>query len=119
MNDENPNLSAVEPQADEPLDGLDLMEWIMRIEFLPPPLIALRYVFVEWASAAGLENIEMRHLDDQDVWEFRCNQGTNEECVTVRQVERWLGFFARGSDFKFAPGHFIAIVVNGLIAARF
>jgi len=105
----------------DPFDdpNFDVMAWVMTIDFLPEPLLTRRSDFVEWAGAAGFENIEMRDLDEHDCWEFRCNRGTNEECTTAYQVERWLGFVARGARCQFHPGQFIAIVDGDSIAARF
>ena len=105
----------------DPLDdpNYDWMAWIMSLDFLPEALVARRNDFVEWAGGAGFENIEMRHLGENDDWEFRCNRGPNAECTTAAQVERWLGFVARGARCQFPPGQFIAIVDGDSIAARF
>src|ERR1700677_2664522 len=84
----------------DPFDDpdFDIMAWINSLDFLPEPLVARRKEFIERAGAAGFVNIEMRDLDEQDFWEFRCNRGTNAECVTVRHVEIRLGFVARSSN---------------------
>jgi hypothetical protein len=95
------------------------MKWIMTLDFLAEPLVTLRNEFIEWAGGAGFQNIEMRHLGENDDWEFRCKRGTNAECTTAAQVERWLGFVARGARCQFPPGHFVAIVDGDSIAARF
>jgi hypothetical protein len=119
----NPNsiARAVTGGATDPLDDpdYDWMKWVMTLEFLPAALVARRNDFVEWAGAAGFDNIEMRDLDEHDCWEFRCNRGTNAECTTPTQAERWLGFVARGAGCRFVPGQFIAIVDGDSIAARF
>lgn len=107
---------ATDPFEDE---NFDIMAWIMTIDFLPEPLVARRNDFMEWAGAAGFENIEMRDLDEHECWEFRCSRGTNAECTTPSQAERWLGFVARGAGCRFPPGQFIAIVEGDSIAARF
>jgi hypothetical protein len=119
----NPNsiARAAAGGATDPLDdpNYDWMKWVMTIDFLPAALVARRNDFMEWAGAAGFDNIEMRDLDAHDCWEFRCNRGTNAECTTAAQVERWLGFVARGARCHFPPGQFVAIVDGDSIAARF
>ena len=117
----NPDDRATAIRYADPLDDpdFDVMEWIMTIDFLPEPLVVRRNDFMEWAAAAGFENIEMRDLDEHEVWEFRCNRGTNAESTTPSQAERWLGFVARGAGCQFPPGQFIAIVDGDSIAARF
>ena len=121
MTNPNPDYRAVAGRYDDPLDDpdFDIMAWIMTIDFLPAPMVARRNEFIRWAEAAGFEHIEMRDLDEHDCWEFRCNRGTNAECTTPSQVERWLGFVARGAGCQFPPGQFIAIVDGDSIAARF
>lgn len=121
MTNPNPDDPAVAGRSDDPLDdpNFDVMGWIMSIDFLPESLVARRNEFMEWAGAAGFENIEMRHLGEDDNWEFRCNRGTNAECTSATQAERWLGFVARGAGCQFPPGQFIAIVHGDSIAARF
>jgi hypothetical protein len=105
----------------DPFDDPDFdpWAWIMTINFLPEPLVVRRDEFIEWAGAAGFENIEMRYLDDDDYWEFRCRRGTTDECTSPAHVERWLGYIARGCCCRIAPGQFIAIVDGDSIAARF
>jgi hypothetical protein len=107
--------------ATDPLDdpNYDWMDWVMTLEFLPEALVLRRNEFVEWAGAAGFENIEMSGLDEHDCWEFRCTRGTNAECTSAAQVERCLGFVARGARRQFHPGQFIAIADGDSIAARF
>ena len=119
----NPNsiarLAAV--RYDDPLDdpNFDWMDWILNIDFLPAPMVARRNQFVEWAGAAGFVNIELLYLDEYDTWVFRCNRGTNAECTSAAQAERWLGFVARGCGCQFIQGQCIAIVDGDSIAARF
>jgi hypothetical protein len=119
----NPNsiARAVTGGATDPLDDpdYDWMKWVITLEFLPEALVARRNDLVEWAGAAGFVNIEMRHLSEDDTWDFRCNRGTVAECTTQLQTERWLGFVARGCGCRFVPGQFIAIVDGDSIAARF
>lgn len=118
----NPNASGrVEAvHYDDPFDDPDFVTaWINTIDFLPEPLFARRNAFIEWAGAAGFTNLEMRYLGENDDWEFRCSRGTNGECTTAAQVERCLGFVARGAGCQFHPGQFIAIIVGDSIAARF
>jgi hypothetical protein len=118
----NPNSHVpTDSGATDPLDdpNFDWMDWIMTIDFLPEALVARRNQFVEWAGAAGFVDIEMRDLDEHHCWEFRCRRGTNAECTTPFQAERWLGFVARGAGCQFPPGQFIAIVDGDSIAARF
>jgi len=121
MTNPNPERRAAAGAATDPFDDpdFDVMAWINTLDFLSEPLVALRNEFVEWAGAAGFENIEMRNLGEHGFWEFRCSQGTNAECATPCQVERWLGFVARGAGCHFPPGQFIAIVDGDSIAARF
>ncbi len=121
MPNPNPNSPTAAGRYLDPFDdpNFDWMDWINSLDFLPEPLVARRKEFIERAGAAGFVHIEMRDQDERDSWEFRCNRGTNAECVTVRHVEIWLGFVARSSNRQFAPGQFIAIVVGDSIAARF
>ena len=72
-----------------------------------------------WAEAAGFQSVDVRNLGDIDGWEIRFIRGTNTECNTAAEVERWLGYIARGCGCQFVPGHFVAIVGDNLIAARF
>ena len=120
MTNPNPDYRAAS-RYDDPFDdpNFDLMAWMMSLDFLPPPLVARRNNFVEWAGAAGFVNIEMRDLDRHSVWEFRCQRGTNAQCTTAAQAERWLGNVARGCGCQFVAGQFIAIVEGDRIAARF
>src|SRR5512141_884925 len=117
----NPNSPASAGGAADPFDdpNFDVMAWVMTIDFLPGALAARRDEFVERAGAAGFEDIEMRYLGENDPWEFRCNRGTNAECTSVTQVERWLRFVGRGAGCQFVPEHFIAILDGDSIAARF
>ena len=121
MTNPNPDDRPIVGDATDPFDDLnfDFMAWIMTIDFLPEALVARRSDFVEWAGAAGFENIEMCDLDEYACWEFRCNRGTSAQCTTPAQVERWLGFVARGAGCQFPPGQFITIVDGKSIAARF
>ena len=121
MTNPNPDNRAAAGRYDDPFDdpNFDIMAWIMTIDLLPAPMVARRNEFIGWAEAAGFVNIEMRDLDEHDCWEFRCSRGTNAECTTPFQAERWLGFVARGCGCWVAPGQFIAIVDGDAIAARF
>ena len=122
MNDQITNMPVAEDGFDkDPFDdpNFDLWGWIKTINFMPEPLVVRRDEFIEWAGAAGFESIEMRYLDDSDLWEFRCRRGTTDECGSPAQVERWLGYIARGCCCRIAPGQFISIVDGDSIAARF
>jgi hypothetical protein len=120
MTNPNPERRAAAVTCDDPFDDPDyIMAWINTIDFLPESLVIRRNEFIQWAEAAGFEDIEMRDLGEHDFWEFRCSRGTNAECTTPAQVERWLGFVARGVGCQFPPCQFIAIVDGDSIAARF
>jgi hypothetical protein len=121
MTNPNPDYRAAAGPYEDPIDdpNFDIKAWIMSIDFLPEALVARRNDFIGWAGAAGFAKIELCHLGENEYWEFRCSRGSNVECTTARQVERWLGFVARGSNCRFVQGQFIAIVVGDSIAARF
>ena len=72
-----------------------------------------------WAEAAGFESIDVRNLGNASAWEMRFDRGTNAECTTAAEAERWLGYVARGCGCQFEPGEFVAIVEGTRIAARF
>jgi hypothetical protein len=112
---------AAATRYDDPFDDpdFDIMAWINTLDFLPESLVIRRHEFIEWAGAAGFVDIEMRDLDEPDFWELRCKRGTNAECTTPCQIERCLGFVARGAGCQFSPGQFIALVIGESIAARF
>ena len=117
----NPNAPAAAIYYPDPFDDphFDVMAWIDTIAFVPAAQVATGLEFRGWAGADGFEKIELCYLGEGDGWEFRCNRGTNAECTTAAQAERWLGFVARGCGCQFSPGHFIAIVEGDSIAARF
>ncbi len=121
MTNLNPDDRPAAGGATDPLDdpNFDWMAWIMTIDFLPEALVLRRKEFIEWAGAAGFVNIELRHLSENDDWEFRCHRGTNAECTTPAQAKRCLGRIARGADCQIPPGQFIAIVEGDSVTARF
>ena len=82
------------------------------------PITLRRADLLDWAQAAGFQNIDVRHLGDNDYWEMRfaCGDGG---CNTPAEVERVIGFNARGCRCRIAPGQFVAVVMNNQAAARF
>jgi hypothetical protein len=91
----------------------------MRDLQLDAPITLRRNDLRGWGEAAGFENIDVRNLGEPDAWEMRFSRGTNTECTTAAEAERWLGYIARGCQCQIEPGQFVAIVEGDRIAARF
>jgi len=118
----NPNTPAEAVHYDDPFDdpNFDYEGYIAKaLEAVDFPVCLRRTELSRWAAAAGFEAVNVRHLGEPDSWEMRFQRGTNVECTNLAQIERWLGFVARGSGCRFVPGQFIALVVGDSIAARF
>jgi hypothetical protein len=106
------------PDAFDDLDA-DHIDWILRNLELDDPVELRRHDLRGWAEAAGFQNIDVGNLGEPDYWEMRCNRGTNAECTTAAEAERWVGFIARGCGCRIEPGQFVAIVHGDQFAARF
>ena len=91
----------------------------MQNIYLNDPVELRRNDLRGWAEAAGFVEIDVRNLGQPDAWEMRFDRGTNAECTTAAEAERWFGYIARGCQCQFEPGQFVAIVAGNQIAARF
>ena len=120
-----PNPNGAQPDTGLPADTLnapddfDCMEWIMRNIQLNDPIDLRRNELHGWAEAAGFENVDVRNLGDLAGWELRFDRGTNDDCTTAADAERWVGYIARGCGYQFEPGQFVAIVQGEQVAVRF
>jgi len=103
----------------DPNDDFDIREWVLRNIQLNDPVELRRNDLRSWAEAAGFADIDVRNLGDLDGWEMRFNRGTNTEYSNVVEVERFLGYIARGCQCQIMPGQFVALVHGDRIAARF
>jgi hypothetical protein len=106
------------PDAFDDLDA-DHIDWILRNLELDDPVELRRHDLRGWAEAAGFQDVDVRNLGQPDAWEMRCNRGTNAECTTAAEAERWFGYVARGCQCQIAVDQFVAIVDGDRIAARF
>ena len=93
----------------------EVMDAIVRGD----PIAVLRRDLRRWSAAAGFQNIDLHNLDKFDFWEMRFNRGTNGECDSIEDVERWLGYIARGCGYRIVPGEFLALILDDRVAARF
>jgi hypothetical protein len=121
MNNPNPNYArpARDPFDEPDVDYKAYMERVFEAIQPNDPVLLRRTELRHWAESAGFENVELCHLGKRDFWEMRFKRGTNAECTNPAEVERWLGFVARGCGCRFILGQFIAIVDGDSIAARF
>jgi len=109
-----------EPDADRQhyqFDDLD--EWILQNARVDDPVELRRNDLRGWTEAAGFADIDVRNLGQPGFWEMRFSRGTNTECTTAAEAERWFGYIARGCQCQIEPGQFVAIVEGERIAARF
>lgn len=81
--------SDLTPAAIADPDVFDIREWVLRNIQLNDPVELCRNELRSWAEAAGFENIDVRNLGDLAGWELRLNRGTNTECTTAAEAERW------------------------------
>jgi hypothetical protein len=72
-----------------------------------------------WAEAAKFEDVTSRNLGSPDYFELRFKRGRNEDCATVPDVERWLGYITRGMGFKIPAGDCVVNVTGDQIVAWF
>ena len=103
----------------DPNDDFDIREWVLLNIELNDPVELRRNGLRSWAEAAGFTDIDVWNLGDLDGWDMRFNRGTNTECTNVVEVERFLGYIARGCQCQIMPGQFVALVHGDRIAARF
>jgi len=115
----NPDASLPPAVVVDPNDDFDIREWVLRNIQLNDPVELRRNDLRSWAEAAGFADIDVWNLGDLDGWEMRFNRGTNIECTNVVEVERFLGYIARGCQCQIMPGQFVALVHGDRIAARF
>jgi redox-sensitive bicupin YhaK (pirin superfamily) len=122
----SPALACTEPATSLPPpalvadpDDFDPRDWIMANIELNDPVERRRNELRVRAEAAGFTDIDVRHLADPNGWEMRFHRGTNTECATAAEAERWLNYLAFGCQCEIDPGQFVAIVDGDRIAARF
>ena len=109
-----------QPEADRaPYQFDDLDEWILQNARVDDPVELRRNDLRGWTEAAGFADIDVRNLGQPGFWEMRFSRGTNTECTTAAEAERWFGYIARGCQCQIEPGQFVAIVEGERIAARF
>ncbi len=109
--------SAADPEEAPDFCGRYLEQLVESLQ-QGDPVFVRRQDLREWSSAAGFEDIDIRHRRD-DCWEMRFRRGTNAECANVAEVERWLGYVARGGGCRIESGNFVAVLLEDRIAARF
>ena len=97
----------------------DAKDWIMRNIHLNDPVELRHNELRGWTEAAGFVDVDVRNLGAPDFWEMRFNRGTNAECTTAAEVERWFSNLAIEHECQIAPGQFVAIVQGDQTAARF
>jgi len=107
------------PPVIDPADDFDAREWIVANIELNDPVERRRNELRVRAEAAGFTDIDVRHLADPNGWEMRFHRGTNTECATADEAERWLNYIAFGCQCEIDPGQFVAIADGDRIAARF
>lgn len=111
--------AALPPDAVNDPDDFDPKDWIMRNIYLNDPVELRRNELRGWAEAAGFQNIDVGNLGEPDFWEMRFNRGTNTECTTAAEAERWFGYIAGECQRQIVTDQFVAIVDGDRIAARF
>lgn len=105
--------------AFDPADDFDAKDWIMRNIHLNDPVELRRDELRGWAEATGFTDVDVRNLGEVDFWEMRFNRGTNKECETAADAERWMRYIAHGCRCRIEPEHIVVIVDADQIAARF
>ncbi len=117
----NPNPAHDEIQDVPPVDDLDLdlMRWIMCNIRIDDPVERRRHDLRGWAQAAGFTHVDVGNLGEPDFWEMRFRRGTNRECRTAAEAERWLGYIIRGCGCRIERGQLVVLVIGNRIAARF
>jgi hypothetical protein len=120
----NPNPACGRPAVTAPALPADeadfaLFECLVKNLELDGPVALRRNELRVWAEAAGFADVDVRNLGEPNFWEMRFNRGTNRECTTAAEVERWFGILADEHQYQIAPDQFVAIVEGDRIAARF
>ncbi|HEX5220277.1 MAG TPA: hypothetical protein VFZ59_11970 [Verrucomicrobiae bacterium] len=121
----NPNPAYAQSDTGLPVDvnhdpdDFDHMEWVRQNIHLNSAIELRRNDLRGRAEAAGFENVDVGNLGEPEFWEMRFNRGTNTECTTAVEAERWFVYVARGCGCQFEPGQFVVIVDGDRIAARF
>jgi hypothetical protein len=98
-NEPNPALTGTDADR-EPYQFDALDEWILQNARVDDPVELRRNDLHGWAEAAGFSDIDVRNLGQPDFWEMRFSRGTNTECTTAAEAERWFGYIARGCQCR-------------------
>lgn len=117
---ETPNHGSADSDADRQpyqFDALDRL--ILETARVDDPVELRRNELRGWSEAAGFVEVDVRNLGQPDLWEMRFNRGTNPDCNTAAEVDRWFSDLADEHDCQIAPDQFVAIVDGDRIAARF
>ncbi len=95
------------------------MQWVMRNIHVDDPVELRRNDLRGWAEAAGFADVDVGNLGEPDFWEVRCRRGTNRECGTAAEAERWIGYIIRGCGGRIDRHQIVVLVIGDRIAARF
>jgi hypothetical protein len=92
MTDPDFNTRDDQSRLDDPLEGIDILKWIMSIDLRPPREVVPERTIRQWLEAAGFAQIDLRPVPERghDCWQAVMDRGTNRDCPTGLAAEAML-----------------------------